>query len=183
MKRQPRLSVMIMRTRQPHDLGSRACPAPKTPERASHHQADITPLCRSPEHGAATRRRTLGDGAGREPPCELSGRSGHQHWRARAACPATPNGATPSKPAGPGGDSSTSNLLDSAGRLPGGTAASNCQRSQRGPSPTGSGPSVNRTTVRARHKWPRGLPDCRPCRDGYLHTAPGTNPAEVSGSP
>jgi len=34
--------------RHPHDLGSRACPALKTPERASGHQPGHTPLCRGP---------------------------------------------------------------------------------------------------------------------------------------
>lgn len=37
-----------MRIRQSHDLGSRACPARRTPERASSHQTGITPLCRGP---------------------------------------------------------------------------------------------------------------------------------------
>jgi len=51
MKEQARSSAGIMGTRQPHDLGSRACFASSRANRTPGQQPHNTPLCRGPGSG------------------------------------------------------------------------------------------------------------------------------------
>ena len=94
MKGQARSSAGIMGTRQPHDLGNRACFAPSRANRTPNQQLGNTPLCRGPalrgdEDIAVAVIRSLSQHFDRRSVISSAGRrrvtSSYGPWRRRAA--------------------------------------------------------------------------------------------------